>query len=77
MFWAANSVPLGFEAVSKTIGIRTIPEMDATTQGDMTVLANTSVLPCAEEQAMTDKIDPSYPPVVGRTTKCEAAVGTL
>jgi hypothetical protein len=39
IFWAAGTIPAGFEAASSALGIRAVSEMDAQTQADVAVRA--------------------------------------
>ena len=47
IFWAASTIPAGFEEASRINGILTLKQMDATTQADIATLNNTASLPCA------------------------------
>ena len=61
VFWAAASVPSGFEEASTLNGIVPLSAMDKQTQDDVAILSDWSRLPCATETE--------------GTLKCEACVG--
>lgn len=64
-FWATNTVPHGFEAVSAAAGVVTLNATDAETQGDVhsgALSHDMAVLPCSD-------------PATSGTTKCEAVRG--
>lgn len=63
VFWAAATVPQGFEAATTLHHVLTLPSMDALTQGDVGSLYDPSApLPCA-------------PPATSGSLKCEALRG--
>lgn len=46
VFWAASSVPTGFEEASNALGIEPIGKQDKTTQADVATLNDPDKLPC-------------------------------
>mmetsp|Transcript_45353 Transcript_45353/g.107046 ORF Transcript_45353/g.107046 Transcript_45353/m.107046 type:complete len:371 (+) Transcript_45353:142-1254(+) len=51
VFWAANTVPSGFEQATSLRGVRTLNQMDSTTQADVAAILNPSLSPCDQSNA--------------------------
>ena len=47
VFWAAPSVPPGFEEASSINGVLTLASVDEQTRSDIAILQNSSLLPCS------------------------------